>query len=74
MTRTSAYNNYMSFCNMIDLGFFGPTFTQTNLKDIDGLIQTRIDKCWANPSWALAFLKQMLPTYLVLTRTIVLSS
>ena len=55
MTRASAYRNCMSFCNMIDLGFSRPTFTWTNCKDIGGLTQTRIDRCWANPSWTLAF-------------------
>lgn len=40
---------------MIDLGFSGPTFTWTNRRDIGGLIQTRLDRCWANPSWTLAF-------------------
>lgn len=55
MTRVSAYRNCMSSCNMIDLGFSGPTFTWTNRRDIGGLIQTRIDRCWANPSWSLAF-------------------
>nr|POE89570.1 hypothetical protein CFP56_02290 [Quercus suber] len=55
MTRASAYNNCMSFCNMVDLGFFGPIFTWTNRRDLNGLIQTRIDRCWANPSWTLAY-------------------
>ena len=55
MTRATAYSNCMSFCNMVDLGFSGPIFTWTNRREVDGLIQTRIDRCWANPSWTLAY-------------------
>ena len=40
---------------MVDLGFSGPIFTWTNRRDVDGLIQTRIDRCWANPSWTLTY-------------------
>nr|XP_023893056.1 uncharacterized protein LOC112005040 [Quercus suber] len=50
-----AYSNCKNFCNMIDLGFFGPIFTWTNRREITALIQQRIDRCWANPSWNLAF-------------------
>lgn len=53
--RITAYRNYMNFCNMIDLGFFGVTFTQTNRRDINALIQQKIDRCWANSAWNLIF-------------------
>ena len=50
MTRATAYCDCMSSCNMLDLGFSGPIYTWTNRRDANGLIQTRIDRCWANPS------------------------
>lgn len=36
---------------MSDLGFSGPKFTWTNKRDVDDLIQCRLDRCWANPGW-----------------------
>ena len=55
MTRATAYCDCMSSCNMLDLGFSGPIYTWTNRRDANGLIQTRIDRCWANPSWAITY-------------------
>ena len=55
LRRITAYRNCMNFCNMIDLGFSGATFTWTNRRDINALIQKRIDRCWANPDWTLLF-------------------
>lgn len=45
----------MNFCNMIDLGYSGAAFTWTNRRDVDALIHQRIDRCWGNPPWNLAF-------------------
>lgn len=47
----------MNFYNMIDHGFFGPTFTWTSHREISTLIQQRIDRCWVNPSWNSTFPK-----------------
>ena len=42
-------------CNLLDLGFSGPKFTWTNKRDIGNLIQERLDRCWATPSWKVLF-------------------
>ena len=40
---------------MMKLGFSGPKFTWTNKRELGGLIQCRLDRCWANPSWKNSF-------------------
>lgn len=55
LRRTMAYSNCMNIYNMIDLGFSGPIFPWTNCREIFALIEQRIDRFWANPSWNLAF-------------------
>ena len=45
----------MNTCQMMDLGFSGPRFTRSNKRDIGGLIQCRLDRCWANPEWKALF-------------------
>ena len=41
---------------MIDMGFTGPQFTWTNKCNINTLVQERIDRFFANPSWCDAHL------------------
>lgn len=48
---TSKYIACMNVCNMMDLGFVGPKFTWSNLREPTRLIHERIDKGWANPMW-----------------------
>ena len=45
LCRTIAYRDCMNFCNMIDLGYSGAIFTWTNSRDVNALIQQRIDRC-----------------------------
>ncbi|XP_030945883.1 uncharacterized protein LOC115970384 [Quercus lobata] len=45
------FKECLDSCNMIDLGFTGPRFTLSNRRDILDLIQERIDRFFANPSW-----------------------
>ena len=52
---TIAYRDCMNFCNMIDLGYSRAVFTWINRRDVNALIQQRIDRCRENPSWNLAF-------------------
>ena len=40
-------------CSMIDIGFSGPRFTWTNRREVQALIQERIDRVFVNPSWCL---------------------
>ena len=45
LCRTTACRDYMNFCNMIDLGYSRAIFTWTNRRDVNALIQQRIDRC-----------------------------
>lgn len=38
-------------CGLLDLGFFGPWYTWSNLKQPKHRILERLDRCLANPSW-----------------------
>ena len=55
--RDISVNRYLLFkecldkCYMIDLGFSGPRFTWTNRKEMNALIQERIDHFFVNPEW-----------------------
>jgi len=40
---------------MIDIGFFGPRFTWTNKREVQALIQVRLDRFFVNPSWFLLY-------------------
>ena len=53
--RSLLFSECLDTCNMVDLGFNGPRFTWTNRKDISDLVQERIDRCFANPSWCANF-------------------
>ncbi|KAL4596819.1 hypothetical protein ACB092_12G190700 [Castanea dentata] len=43
--------NFMNVCHMMDLGFSGPKFTWLNKREIEDLIQCKLDRCWANLDW-----------------------
>lgn len=55
LQRITTYRNCMNFCNMIDLGFSSATYMWTKRRDVNVLIQQRIDRCWANSAWTLLF-------------------
>ena len=40
---------------MINIGFAGPHFTWTNRREVQALIQERIDRYFVNPSWCVIF-------------------
>ena len=40
---------------MVDMGFSGPRYTWTNRREINNLIQERIDRVFMNPSWCLLY-------------------
>ena len=42
---------------MIDIGFSRPRFTWINRREVNALIQERIDKFFVNPSWCLLYPK-----------------
>ena len=43
-------------CNMIDIGFVGRHYTWTNRREIQALIQERIDRFFVNLQWCLLYL------------------
>lgn len=49
------FSEMLSNCCLTDLGFSGPRFTWTNLRQTGGLIQERLDRAVANPSWRIMF-------------------
>ena len=55
LRRALDFKRCMDYCNMIDLGFVGPRFTWTNKRDLSNLIQERLDRAWANPTWRSLF-------------------
>ncbi|XP_050241299.1 uncharacterized protein LOC126690218 [Quercus robur] len=57
VSRLLLFKKCLDKCNMIDIGFSGPRFTWTNRKDIQALIQERIDRVFVNPNWCLSYLE-----------------
>ncbi|XP_031387245.1 uncharacterized protein LOC116200546 [Punica granatum] len=53
--RSLKFSDMLNSCHLSDLGFSGPRFTWTNLRDAGGLVQERLDRAVANPSWRLTF-------------------
>ncbi|XP_075665226.1 uncharacterized protein LOC142634861 [Castanea sativa] len=49
--RSLIFEECIDHSNMIDMGFVGPHFTWTNRRNITDLVQERIDRFFANPSW-----------------------
>ena len=49
--RSLLFKECLDHCSMVDMGFLGPCFTWTNKRNICDLIQERIDRFFANPSW-----------------------
>lgn len=53
--RALLFKDCLDKCNMIDIGFSGPRFTWTNKRDVQALIQERIDRFFVNLSWCLMY-------------------
>ena len=53
--RSLLFKDCLDKCNMVDLGFSGPRYTWSNRKDLNNLIQERIDRFFMNPSWCLLY-------------------
>ena len=55
VSRSLLFKECLDKCNMINIRFSGPQFTWTNRRDIQALIQERIDRVFINPSWCLLY-------------------
>lgn len=49
------FANWISSCNLIDLGFSGPRFTWSNLRPGLGHVKERLDRALSNADWRLLF-------------------
>ena len=54
-SRALLFKECLDDCNMADLGFQGPIFTWTNKHDITSLIQEKLDRFFANPTWCVMY-------------------
>ncbi|XP_050264114.1 uncharacterized protein LOC126708367 [Quercus robur] len=55
VSRSLLFKECLDKCNMIDIGFLGPRFTWTNKREVQALIQERIDSVFVNPNWCLLY-------------------
>ncbi|XP_075669745.1 uncharacterized protein LOC142639459 [Castanea sativa] len=53
VNRSMLFKECLDRCGMIDIGFLGPRFTWTNKREIQALIQERIDRFFVNSQWCL---------------------
>ncbi|KAK4492627.1 hypothetical protein RD792_003445 [Penstemon davidsonii] len=51
LNRCNRFKDMIDTCGLIDLGFRGPKFTWTNLRNGLARIRQRIDRCLANVDW-----------------------
>lgn len=50
VNRSLLFKECLDKFNMLDIGFMGPRFTWTNKREVQALIQERIDRYFLNPS------------------------
>ncbi|XP_023918482.1 uncharacterized protein LOC112030031 [Quercus suber] len=55
VNRSLLFKECLDYCNMIDIGFSGPRFTWSNRREVQALIQERIDRFFVNPSWCVLY-------------------
>ena len=55
LNRALDFKECLDTCSLLDLGFSGPKFTWSNLRQVPDLILERIDRCFANSSWRLLY-------------------
>ncbi|XP_030970044.1 uncharacterized protein LOC115990346 [Quercus lobata] len=55
VNQALAFKDCLDKCNMVDLGFSGPRFTWTIGREIQDLIQERIDRFFVNLDWYLIY-------------------
>ena len=55
LNRAIEFKDCIDSCNLLDLGFSGPKYTWSNLRQVSDLILERLDRCFANPSWRILY-------------------
>ena len=55
LNRALDFKECLDTCSLLDLGFSGPKFTWSNLRQVSDLFLECIDRCFANPSWRLLY-------------------
>ena len=55
VSRSLLFKECLDKCSMIDIGFSGSQFTWTNKRNLQALIEERIDRFFVNPSWCLMY-------------------
>ena len=55
INRSLLFKDCLDKCNMVDMGFSGSRYTWINRREINNLIQERIDRVFMNPSWCLLY-------------------
>ena len=55
VNRSLLFKKCLDKCNMMDIGFAGPLFTWTNRREVQALIQERIDRFFVNPNWCVLY-------------------
>lgn len=55
VNRSLLFKECLDKCNMMDIGFMGSRFTWTNRREVQALIQERIDRYFVNPSWCVMY-------------------
>ncbi|XP_050242062.1 uncharacterized protein LOC126691020 [Quercus robur] len=55
VNRSLLFKECPDKCSMLDIGFSGPRFTWTNKREVQALIQERINRFFVNPSWCLLY-------------------
>ncbi|KAK4558382.1 hypothetical protein RGQ29_007932 [Quercus rubra] len=55
VNRALQFKECLDACSMIDIGLSGPGFTWTNRREVQSLIQERIDRFFVNSQWCLMY-------------------
>ena len=55
VSRSLLFKEFLDKCNMIDIGFSGPRFTWPNKREVQALIQEKIDRFFVIPSWCVMY-------------------
>ncbi|XP_075645738.1 uncharacterized protein LOC142616864 [Castanea sativa] len=53
--RARPFQDYINECGFMDMGFSGPKFTWSNLRNLSDLIQERLDRGFCNVGWSLHY-------------------